>query len=295
MKDDYELYFNRDISRKCDSCGNSNHFITQCPLLTLQLEKEKVISFYKENSDFATRKKFNRGWKKNNPKQKFLKFQLVTKGFLNEKTELCFFIFNFHYKSNLLKLNIGSNYLERIGNNEEDLSSGIITSPNKNNKTPNFDKGQNQELEDPFEEPSLLSAPIDSVILPKFKKRKPSLCNSERMIKIEELSEKSSMEIEKKEEKMTPHLLKDFKKKHFLKINKIDIQENISPINSTLIHQNFNDLFELSLNFDIMKNYQFYFPYNNPELIIKKLDISRCSRSEIKRKRFHNKKKSGKS
>lgn len=60
MKETINLYLNKSILRKqCPSCNNFDHFINECPLITMNAKNSKVLSnYFKEN--FNQRKPFDR-------------------------------------------------------------------------------------------------------------------------------------------------------------------------------------------------------------------------------------------
>ena len=81
------------MDKTCDSCGDTNHFVTNCPLLTFQANREKVIKSYLEKSDFQIRKEFDRFKEKKQHKKNFLEFNYRTREFINKNEILCKFIF----------------------------------------------------------------------------------------------------------------------------------------------------------------------------------------------------------
>lgn len=85
---------------------------------------------------------------------------------------------------------------------------------------------------------------------------------------------------EKESEEKPLNLQKNFQSKHLLRI---DTQTNINPSSERITSartfspgtEKFIDLFELSMVFENMRNYKFYFPHNNAELVIRKFFYGR--------------------
>lgn len=91
------IYSKQDIiTKKCFSCNQKEHPITCCPLLTLNLNKEKVIEKYIKNSNFQRRGSFSRNKNKIHVKSNFSSFKQNSDKFIFENEILCNFSFNFH-------------------------------------------------------------------------------------------------------------------------------------------------------------------------------------------------------
>lgn len=95
LRDELLIYSKQDIiTKKCFSCLQKDHFITACPLLTLKINRERVISNYMENLDHQKRQEFKRKPYKTSIKKDFNKFTKVNARFLNENDLLCNFYIN---------------------------------------------------------------------------------------------------------------------------------------------------------------------------------------------------------
>lgn len=77
------------IEKKCYSCKSKDHYITKCPILTMNLNKEKVINNFIATLDFQPRKLVPRRKNKIFIKANNANYQKINRRFLIEKDDLC--------------------------------------------------------------------------------------------------------------------------------------------------------------------------------------------------------------
>jgi len=92
IKDKFEVYNELNIcDKKCNSCGNNDHFVINCPLLNFRKNRELIIKTYIEKKDFQTRKSHDRLKKKINLTARFLQLQAISLKFCQENENQCEF------------------------------------------------------------------------------------------------------------------------------------------------------------------------------------------------------------
>lgn len=85
------IYSKNDIlEKKCYSCKKIDHFITSCPILTLKINKEKVINAFIETSDYQKRITYERKNRKTQIKKNHSTLIKANQKFLYENDDLCF-------------------------------------------------------------------------------------------------------------------------------------------------------------------------------------------------------------
>lgn len=84
------IYSKENIfNKKCYSCKKNDHFITSCPLLTLNINKEKVIKNHIANSDYQQRENYHRKAEKIKTKKNYLKLLKANEKFIQDQESLC--------------------------------------------------------------------------------------------------------------------------------------------------------------------------------------------------------------
>lgn len=279
--------------------------MTACPLLTLKIHKEKVIKKFMENIDFQSRKEFPRKRPKFSQKYKNTNLFLINQKFSLENEELCKFSFkiinNYEFSGNkyLDKVEEAQDMLASIFSFQDPNSSSIKDEGSLND----FDRQIGNSLLIYGDEESKTDLKITTSPLMQKTIRVPHrklTYHSPLLPKIyEEKAERSNQEKEKEREKekedKSISSQKSFQSKHLLRI---ETQQNIKINNSseTILSSRFSpttekliDLFELSLLIDSMKCYKSYFPHNNADVVIKKINYDRArgdSEKKTRRKKY---------
>ena len=146
-----------------------------------------------------------------------------------------------------------------------------------------------------MEEPSLKSPP-------NYRKNVKHLTlQTTNLVPIIEKSEKSeelimSSRLEDQHEKNEPKdsPMKSWKVNNFLELKINDNTELRTPTSSQRLsaanEDKIYDLFELVLNLERMKNYSFYFPHNNAEIIVHHIQMISSRSIKLRKKTFHRRK-----
>lgn len=307
LRDEFLIYNKQDIiTKKCFSCKQKDHFITACPLLTLKIDREKVIKNFMENSDYQKRQEFRRKLYKTSIKKDFNKFTKANTKFLNENELLCRFSFFLRKELfyNLKIFYLGCEYLNEIEKKQDELASFfsfIQDDPNSpsmkeivQNKT-DFNKQIQNSLityEDPINNITTndLFTKNQRILKKKLTYHSPLL--SKMCLKNEDE--------EQKDQKIEGNSHKNFQTKNFLTIETMENKiNNIGNKNSNEISASqrlsYNqkeknlDLCELALVFESMKCYKSYFPHNNSNAIVKEINDRQnynINTKKSKRKKF---------
>lgn len=270
------------VEKKCFSCKKNDHFITSCPLLTLKINKEKIIKQFVENFENQKREDYQRKRKKFALKKNFTLILKSNQRFLNEQEELCFkfkfYKYHFYY--------LGSFFLEDIEKKQDELFSAMNfpeedSSTHKEISSYDFDKQFGNSLltygddknnnRDQFQN----NFNVKRSLLKKST-LSPFLKNDE-----EEKTNSEQKDVSKNAFKSKNHLQIDTEHNSELKNGK-----KPQPIMDFSGQPTQIDFFEFSLIFDRMKCYKSYFPHNNADNVVKKLNFGNNIQPTVKKIRL---------
>lgn len=292
LKDDLEIYNQQDIFKiKCESCNKPNHNITNCPLLTFKKNREKAIQNYFDNMEFQNRKHFKRQQKKFKVRTGYKKFVLNHQKFLLQNDQLCYNIFKFNSY-----FCTGATFIENVENQQEELGSIFNIFQDYSISSLEFDC-LNQNLEqntqnNPFSKHGESNENSALKIGNSFKR----LNHLSPLLKpiAEENIIPNEFAYEEEDVKNRPRKISLPKIHIFENINKND-QFEVKPHtirSQSVMNEVGMDFLEFMMKFETLKNFKFYYPHNNADLVIKKLIMS--NKKSSVRKKINRRRKFGK-